>query len=104
MKPVFASLRLHELYHVKNLLEAEGIPCFVRNEQLATIAGEVPFTECAGKLYLVRESDREAAAAVLRAWTSPRPRRPAWVCPRCGERLEGQFTACWNCGTERASD
>ncbi len=104
MKPVFTSLRLHEIYHVKNLLEAEGIPCFVRNEQLATIAGEVPFTECTAKLFLARESDRQAAGEVLRAWMSPRPRRPAWRCPRCGERLEGQFTACWNCGTERSPD
>lgn len=26
-----------------------------------------------------------------------------WQCPTCGERLERQFDACWNCGTERDS-
>ena len=25
----------------------------------------------------------------------------AWHCPECREPLEGQFTACWHCGTER---
>ena len=24
-----------------------------------------------------------------------------WTCPRCGERLEGQFTDCWQCGSPR---
>jgi hypothetical protein len=24
-----------------------------------------------------------------------------WTCPQCGEPLEGQFTACWQCGTAR---
>ncbi len=102
MKPIFSSLRLHEIYHLKNLLEAEGIPCRVRNEQLSSLAGEVPFTECAAQLLLLRESDRAAADEVLRAWHSPRPRRRAWICPACGERLEGQFTACWKCGSERS--
>jgi predicted nucleic-acid-binding Zn-ribbon protein len=25
-----------------------------------------------------------------------------WTCPKCGERLEGSFDACWSCGTTRA--
>ncbi|WP_422393282.1 DUF7577 domain-containing protein [Mycetohabitans endofungorum] len=28
-------------------------------------------------------------------------RRPGWHCPRCGERLEAQFTLCWQCDTPR---
>jgi predicted amidophosphoribosyltransferase len=23
-----------------------------------------------------------------------------WTCPQCGEEIEPQFTACWNCGSE----
>jgi len=25
----------------------------------------------------------------------------AWQCSECGETSEGQFTACWQCGTAR---
>jgi hypothetical protein len=99
---LYSSLSLHEIYHIKNLLQAAGIPCTVRNEQLCALAGEVPFTECAAQLVLQREADREAALEVLRHWRSPGPRRPAWRCERCGEQLEGQFTACWQCGAERS--
>lgn len=24
-----------------------------------------------------------------------------WVCPKCNEKIENQFTACWNCGRGR---
>jgi hypothetical protein len=24
-----------------------------------------------------------------------------WTCPQCGERIEGQFGVCWQCGAER---
>jgi rubrerythrin len=27
---------------------------------------------------------------------------PAWRCPSCGELVEGQFQACWKCGTSKA--
>jgi hypothetical protein len=29
------------------------------------------------------------------------PTEPLWTCPGCGEEIEAQFTACWNCGAER---
>lgn len=25
--------------------------------------------------------------------------KQTWVCSRCGEHLEADFDACWNCGT-----
>jgi hypothetical protein len=24
-----------------------------------------------------------------------------WTCPKCGEKVEGQFDSCWSCGTKR---
>lgn len=26
---------------------------------------------------------------------------PPWQCPNCEQKLDAQFTDCWNCGTER---
>lgn len=28
---------------------------------------------------------------------------PPWTCPDCGERIEGQFRACWNCAGDAAA-
>ena len=103
MKPIFSSLRLDEIYHLKNLLASAGIRAIVRNEQLCTLAGEVPFVECAAQLILERESERQAALEILTQWRDPRPHADAWRCARCDEKLEGQFTACWSCGAERTA-
>jgi len=105
VKPLFVSLKLHEIHHLKNLLQSAGIRCHIRNEALSTLAGEVPFTEVAMRLEIEDESDRPRAEAVLREMKSrARPATETWPCPRCGERLEAQFTACWNCGAERPAN
>jgi hypothetical protein len=28
------------------------------------------------------------------------PKAP-WICPECGEGIEGQFATCWKCGTDK---
>lgn len=102
MKAFYASLKAHEIHHLKNLLESAGIRCRIRNEGLSTLAGEVPFTECAMQLLLESESDRDLANAILREMTTRNvPAGQSWACPRCGECIEAQFTACWNCRAER---
>jgi hypothetical protein len=100
MPALFASLKRLEVYHLRNLLEAEGIPCFVRNELLSQLAGEVPFTECQLELWLRRPDDHPRAEAVLRDFLRGPPRGLPWRCA-CGEALEAQFTACWQCGRLR---
>jgi hypothetical protein len=101
MRLLVSSLDLLEIHHLKNMLEAEGIRCWVKNELLVRLAGEIPFTECALELHLVHERDRQRAELVLDAWRRPPPAREAWRCARCGELLEGQFSSCWQCGAVR---
>jgi hypothetical protein len=103
VKPLLVSLNTLEIHHLKNVLEAEGIRCFLRNELLARLAGEIPFTECALELYLRDEADRWRAERILDDWRRSRPMAgKPWTCPGCGERLEGQFTSCWQCGRTRS--
>jgi hypothetical protein len=101
MTPLFTSLNLLEVYHLKNLLAAEGIASFVKNEMLSRLAGEIPFTECAPQLCLARESDRPMAEQILAGFRRTPVRGPDWTCRDCGEHCEGQFSDCWRCGTPR---
>ena len=102
VEPLASSLNLLEIHHLKNLLEAEGIRCWIRNEMLARLAGEIPFSDCSLELHVLREEDRARASETLRQWRRARPLGPAWSCPGCGEWLEGQFSACWYCGAARS--
>lgn len=101
MRPLYSSLNLLEVHHLKNLLEAEGIGCVIRNELLSRLAGEIPFTECAPQLWLLDERDLERARRVVTDFGRGAVAAPPWQCPACGEALEGQFSACWHCGAPR---
>jgi hypothetical protein len=87
---------------LKMLLEGEGIACLVRNEELFAAMGEIPFIDLYPELWVVDDDVYPRARMLLAGWlhTDEPPAAP-WICPGCGERLEGQFGACWKCGRQR---
>jgi len=101
MKLLYSSLKLLDVHHLKNLLEAEGIRCQIRNELLSRLAGEIPFTECAPELWLLDERDLAQARPIVTDFGRAAVAKPPWQCRNCGEALEGQFSACWHCGALR---
>jgi hypothetical protein len=101
MQPLYTSLNLLEVHHLKNLLEVEGIHCRIKNELLSRLAGEIPFTECAPQLWLLDQRDLERARRIVADLGRDAVAKPPWQCPDCGEALEGQFSACWHCGALR---
>lgn len=96
---VYSAPNLLLVAHHRALLESLGIPSFIRNEFLAGAAGELPPLDCWPELCVEsrwEEPARRAIAAAARGADGA----PDWTCPGCGERIEGQFTGCWNCGYE----
>lgn len=96
---VFTSPNFLLVAHYRALLESEGIPSCIRNEFLAGAAGELPPIDCWPELCVEARFEERARRAIEAARRGER-RAPDWTCPGCGERIEGQFTACWNCGRE----
>ena len=87
---------------LKDLLEKSFIPCVTRNEFLSVATGEIPFTECYPELWVLNDEDYLRAKEILDGWLAPQSETPdSWVCPRCEEKIEGQFASCWKCGTQR---
>ncbi len=95
MRRVFSSFNLAAVHHAKNVLEAAGIAAAVRNEFLSSAMGELPPAECQAELWVMNDADAARAEALLRA---PPLGGASWLCRRCGERSEPQFTHCWRCG------
>ena len=84
----------------KSLLEEAGIPCMIRNQYLSVAAGEVPFVP--PELWILNDEDYSRAKEIVDAWRDAKVEtHEPWVCPACGETIEGQFTSCWNCAKER---
>jgi hypothetical protein len=98
VRKIHTSPSLIEIAHLRNLLEADGIACQIRNDRLPGVVGEIPFVECWPELWLHRSGDALRARALIELALTPSPAAEPWTCPGCGERIEGQFASCWNCG------
>ncbi|MCS4503496.1 hypothetical protein KBTX_03511 [wastewater metagenome] len=86
--------------HLAEVLRGRGIVCMVRNYYLGGGVGDLPPTEVWPQLWVERDEDEAVARRLIDEVLSNHDSDgPAWVCPGCGERVEGQFAACWRCGS-----
>ncbi len=100
MKKIFSSQNSMIIHHMKNLLEVEGISSFIKNENLTVALGELPPTECWVELWILDERKEAEAREIIRKESIAEEQaiQWPWTCPFCGEKIEGQFTDCWQCG------
>lgn len=100
MKKVTSADSLVTINHYKNLLTSEGIPAFIRNEHLGGILGEMPFQEVWPELWVENDLDFDRALQLIDSNNLLRESpESAWHCRICDAENEGQFAACWQCGT-----
>ncbi len=102
MLQVYSAQHPTEAHYVKGLLESGGIPCVVRGESLFAARGELPITiETAPSIWIVDDATYNDAIEVINEYERLRNKDtandPKWVCKKCGEESEAQFTDCWNC-------
>jgi hypothetical protein len=84
---------------VKLALERDGIRCIVVDTNIAR-------GRLRGAVYVVFPTQVERARTLVArhlkgASVSATALSLPWPCPSCGERIEGQFQACWKCGTAK---
>lgn len=98
MKKLTSAETIVTITHYKNLLAAEGIRTEIRNQHLGGVMGEIPVFETWPQLWIVNDLDFDRATELIASADAEDPGAP-WTCSKCGEQNEGQFAACWNCGT-----
>jgi hypothetical protein len=108
MQRIYGARDSTEAEFVRGLLEAEEINAIVQGSVLEAARGDIPFTAASLPSVWVNDEDVERATPVVDEFRRGGPgvtqSQVAWVCPKCGETLEGQFTACWHCGAEKSVD
>jgi hypothetical protein len=102
MKQIYSARDEIDAEMVKNALADAGIECGVQGGGLSAVLGAIPVTQETLPSVWVRDEDLDRAETALREFQHPQePEGEPWKCPKCGEMIEPQFTACWNCGTSR---
>ena len=85
---------------VRIALERAGVGVIIQPTRTRSLAHSGVYIEDSNQLELAREvvarfvAGETQKGATLAGW---------WGCPKCGERLEAQFEACWKCGTAKPS-
>ena len=102
MKRIYSEPSPIFIHQIKDLLEKKGIQAIVKNEMLSGGIGELPPTEVWPELWVVNNEDKSPAKRIVECFLNSIKSEPEdWVCSHCGEKIEGQFNICWNCGKER---
>jgi hypothetical protein len=101
VKQLHAARHTLEAHLIRGFLSSHGIAAEVRGEYLTSGWGELPLDVCS--VWIVDDRQYETAHALLadflKGSQAQKFHGQNWRCPACGEALEGQFTACWSCGT-----
>ena len=103
MRKLYEARDRIEAQLVRDFLASRHIPSQVFGDFLAGAAGELP-ANLFPAVWVMEDRDLARARELLDEFLAGRARRdadPDWRCPTCGERVEGQFEVCWNCGSPR---
>lgn len=83
-----------------DILQGAGIEAVMKGGLLSGAAGELP---AMGLVTLwIKDSGQESLAKeIIAEYESNKfSDAPSQKCPACAEMIEGNFSCCWNCGTE----
>ncbi len=103
MRMVYSSHNVAMFGIIRDALSERGIEHVIKNEFLQGALGELPALHCWPEIWVMHDEDYTAAMRVLEALNLAKPSEnpEPWYCEQCGEAMEGQFTACWQCGAGR---
>ncbi|WP_293267513.1 DUF2007 domain-containing protein [Neptunomonas sp.] len=101
MKMVYTSENQFLVCNAKNLIEAQGIGTFLKNEFAQGAVGETSAFDAWPEVWIFSDSDYEQALNIIETSLS-RKNAAEWVCENCSEHNDSSFDICWNCQKDNA--
>ena len=87
-----------EAQRLVDYLQDHDIPAVIFGDYLSGATGDLP-ANIFPTVWLVEDLHWSRATALMDDFLLPADQDAAWVCPVCGEKVEGVFEVCWNCGS-----
>ena len=97
MKKVYRTEILANAWNIRNVLEQHDIQSVVKNENLFSVSGEVPFLECMPEVWVKPLYFSRAIQIIAEIENSSEECGPDWNCSSCGEANLGNYSICWSC-------
>jgi len=96
MKMIYSNENHFIVNNVKNLIEAQGISTFIKNEFSQGAVGEISAFDSWPEIWVFDDSDFEQANEIVKSSQSTGT-DVDWVCENCAEKNGPSFEICWNC-------
>ena len=98
MKKIYSDDALANVENFQNILKLNGIQSSIRHELLNVGIGGMG---CSPELWVSDKDVERALKIIENMGLQPEESKSAWVCPHCGEDVDGEFSECWNCSKPR---
>lgn len=89
------------VHSAKNILEVNGIDCFLKNEHGNTMGREFGMSNLL-ELWVSDNKDYDKAMSLIESEVNNPVEKNAWNCKSCHEENEGTFEICWKCQSNKA--
>ncbi len=96
MKLVYSNENHFLVNNAKNLIDAQEIETFIKNEFAQGAVGEISAFDAWPELWVTNDKDFEQAVAILKSSESS-AKDEDWLCQNCSEENGSSFEICWNC-------
>jgi len=100
MKMVYTNENGLIVNNVRNLIEAQGIEVFLKNEFAQGAVGEVSAFDSWPEVWVVNDSDIASAIEVVQL-SQNKDKAEDWICKNCAETNAPSFEICWKCQSNK---
>lgn len=99
MKKLYTAENRLLVFHIKNLLAAEGVETQLKNEFAGGGIGDIAPLDTWIELW-VEDENFDGAESKLKAiiYGLKNPSKKIVICSSCSEQSAAHFKVCWNCG------
>ena len=92
------------VFQIKQLLDAQGIPCFVKNEFAIGAMGELSPMDVLPEVWINDPQWLPKAQQFIADFDSQPIDASPWICSQCQEPNGANFELCWQCGAALGED
>ncbi|CAH0535097.1 hypothetical protein VST7929_02758 [Vibrio stylophorae] len=100
MKKIYTHENIFIVHNIKNIIEAQGIEIFMKNEFAPGVIGEISAFDAWPEIWILHDNDEEKTKAIIASATQVK-NTIDWLCKHCNETNDPSFDICWQCQQAR---